>query len=111
MACISGGEGMTDKKQIHNQHKQIELVLKKHFPDAYNHELNNEAMRIMLPLEISTKAEYTREWKALINNEIQELKQLQELTENISSIIDGMHSATKIQIGKLRHLFMEEHNQ
>ena len=40
----------------------------------FDHELNNEAMRIMLPLEISTKAEYTREWKALINNEIQELK-------------------------------------
>jgi len=100
MECISGGEGMTDKKQIHNQHKQIELVLKNHFPDVHNDELNNEAMRIILPLEISTKAEYTREWKALINNEIQELKRLQELTENISSIIDGMHSATKIQIGK-----------
>ena len=41
----------------------------------------------MLPLEISTKAEYTREWKALINNEIQELKQLQELTENISILL------------------------
>ena len=25
---------MTDKKQIHNQHKQIELVLKNHFPDV-----------------------------------------------------------------------------
>jgi len=99
MACISRGKGMTDKKQIN---EQIELVLKNHFPDVPNDELKIEAIRIILPLEISTKAEYTREWKALINNEIQELKLLQKLTENISNIIDGMHSATKIQIGKAR---------
>ena len=55
---------------------------------------------MLLTLEISTKAEYTREWKALINNEIQELKELQKLTGNISNIIKGLHSATKIQIGK-----------
>ena len=88
---------MTDKKQVN---EQIELVLKKHFPDAFDHELKSGAMRIILPLEISTKAEYTREWKALINNEIQELKELQKLTGNISNIIKGLHSATKIQIGK-----------
>ena len=88
---------MTDKKQVN---EQIELVLKKHFPDAFDHELKSGAMRIILPLEISTKAEYTREWKALINNEIQELKRLQKLTGNISNIIKGLHSATKIQIGK-----------
>ena len=46
---------MTDKKQIHNQHKQIELVLKNHFPDVHNDELNNEAMRIMLPLKYLQK--------------------------------------------------------
>ena len=88
---------MTDKKQVN---EQIELVLKKHFPDAFDHELKSGAMRIIFPLEISTKAEYTREWKALINNEIQELKELQKLTGNISNIIKGLHSATKIQIGK-----------
>ncbi|MDG2402054.1 MAG: hypothetical protein P8M01_02950, partial [Amylibacter sp.] len=92
-----GGQIMTDKKQVN---EQIELVLKKHFPDAFDHELKSGAMRIILPLEISTKAEYTREWKALINNEIQELKELQKLTGNISNIIKGLHSATKIQIGK-----------
>ena len=73
-------------------------VLRKHFEEASDYDINIEAMRVTLPLKIETKAEYTRQWKALIRGEIKNIRKLQALTIETTAIIDKLHSASLIQI-------------
>ena len=75
-------------------------VLRKHFAGASDYDLRIEAMRIALPLKIGSKAEYTRQWKAMIGGEIKNIRRLQALTIETATIIDELHSASQIQISK-----------
>ena len=73
-------------------------VLRKHFEEASDYDINIEAMRVTLPLKIGTKAEYTRQWKALIRGEIKNIRKLQALTIETTAIIEKLHSSSLIQI-------------
>ena len=73
-------------------------VLRKHFEEASDYDINIEAMRVTLPLKIGTEAEYTRQWKALIRGEIKNIRKLQALTIETTAIIEKLHSASLIQI-------------
>ena len=75
-------------------------VLRKHFAGASDYDLRIEAVRIALPLKIGSKAEYTRQWKAMIGGEIKNIRRLQALTIETATIIDELHSASQIQISK-----------
>ena len=71
-------------------------VLRKHFDGASDYDLRIESMRIALPLMIGSKAEYTRQWKAMIGGEIKNIRRLQSLT--IETV--KLHSASQIQISQ-----------
>ncbi|MDE1131980.1 MAG: hypothetical protein OSA49_10490 [Ascidiaceihabitans sp.] len=73
-------------------------VLRKHFEEASDYDINIEAMRVTLPLKIGTKAEYTRQWKTLIRGEIKNIRKLQALTIETTAIIEKLHSSSLIQI-------------
>ena len=79
---------------------KAEEVLRKHFKRASDYDINIEAIRITLPLKIGTKAEYTRQWKALISGEIKHIRKLQTLTNETTTIIEKLHSASLIQIAE-----------
>jgi len=51
-------------------------------------------MRIALPLMIGSKAEYTRQWKAMIGGEIKNIRRLQALTIETATIIDEYQCST-----------------
>ena len=75
-------------------------VLRKHFDGASDYDLRIESMRIALPLMIGSKAEYTRQWKAMIGGEIKNIRRLQSLTIETVKIINELHSASQIQISQ-----------
>ena len=75
-------------------------VLLKHFDGASDYDLRIESMRIALPLMIGSKAEYTRQWKAMIGGEIKNIRRLQSLTIETVKIINELHSASQIQISQ-----------
>lgn len=79
---------------------KAEEVLRKHFEGASDYNITVEAMRITLPLKIGSGAEYTRQWKAMIRDEIKKLRRLQALTIDTATIIENLHSASQIQIAK-----------
>lgn len=79
---------------------KVKEVLRKHFNGASDYDLRIEAIRIALPLEIGSKAEYTRRWKAIIDGEIKNIRRLQALTIETAKIINELHSASQIQISK-----------
>ena len=58
---------------------KVREVLRKHFDEASDYDLSIEAVRIALPLKIGSKAEYTRQWKAMISGEIKNIRRLQAL--------------------------------
>ena len=75
-------------------------VLRKHFDGASDYDLRIESMRIALPLMIGSKAEYTRQWKAMIGGENKNIRRLQSLTIETVKIINELHSASQIQISQ-----------
>ena len=77
---------------------KVREVLRKHFDEASDYDLSIEAVRIALPLKIGSKAEYTRQWKAMISGEIKNIRRLQALTIETAKIIDELHSASQIQV-------------
>ena len=77
---------------------KVREVLRKHFDEASDYDLRIEALRIALPLKIGSKAEYTRQWKAMISGEIKNIRRLQALTIETATIIDELHSASQIQV-------------
>lgn len=79
---------------------KVKEVLRKHFNGASDYDLRIEGIRIALPLEIGAKAEYTRQWKAMIDGEIKKIQRLQALTIETAKIINELHSASQIQISK-----------
>ena len=79
---------------------KVREVLRKHFDEASDYDLRIEAVRIALPLKIGSKAEYTRQWKAMISGEIKNIRRLQALTIETATIIDELHSASQIQVSK-----------
>jgi hypothetical protein len=91
-------EKMTDDRDL--LAVKAEEVLREHFKGASDYNITVEAMRITLPLKIGSKAEYTRQWKAMIRDEIKNLRRLQALTIETADIIENLHSASQIQISK-----------
>jgi len=73
-------------------------VLVKHFPAQLEYQLRTEAMRIYLPIQVGSAAEYTQEWSDFMLGEMEKVERMAANLREVEAIFDQIRPDTASHI-------------